>query len=83
MSVLISDLRDKFEKWAIENGHNLTRHPNDNDFYFNRDVSMLWVCFSTGYVMGTEDQVASFTDELERLTPTAQEILIERALEDD
>jgi hypothetical protein len=31
----------------------------------------------------TEDQVASFTDELERLTPTAQEILIERALEDD
>ena len=84
MTIQFEQVRNKFEAWAIEHGFNLTRHPNDNDFYFNREVSMLFVCFATGYTYGSEDQMNSFANELkEAFMPTAQEVLIERALDDD
>lgn len=84
MTIQFEQVRDKFEAWAIEHGFNLTRHPNDNDFYFNKEVSMLFVCFATGYTYGSEDQMNSFADELkETFMPTAQEVLIERALDDE
>lgn len=64
MSVRFEDVREKFEFWAKEQGFNLTRHPNDDDFYYHRDVSMLWVCFNHAYALGSEDQMDSLTDEL-------------------
>jgi hypothetical protein len=83
--ILENDIREKFESWAAKQGHNLTRHPNNEDFYYNRDVSSLWVCFSTAYMMGQEDNSNFIKDlldmELEDFSiPTAQTVLIERTV---
>lgn len=48
-------VRKKFEAWATEQGHSLVRHPNNDEFYYNRDVSALWVCFSTAYKLGHDE----------------------------
>ena len=83
--ILENDIRTKFETWAAKQGHNLTRHPNNEDFYYNRDVSSLWVCFSTAYMMGQEDNSNFIKDlldmELEDSSiPIAQTVLIERII---
>ena len=83
--ILDSDIREKFEMWASKQGHNLTRHPNNEDFYYNRDVSSLWVCFSTAYMMGRSDENLYFKDLLDDdddVPPmaTAQAVLIERTV---
>lgn len=88
MTTLFDEVRDKFESWASEHGLNLTRHPNDNDFYFNKEVSMLFVCFSSGYALGCEDQMDSFTDELTEILddyepPIEQVALLERLVDLD
>jgi|GEM_PF-2568836 len=81
------DIREKFETWAAKQGHNLTRHPNNEDFYYNRDVSALWVCFSTAYMIGRSDENAFLKDLLdlnwEDEIPPAQVALIERTTELD
>lgn len=77
-------VRKYFEAWAKINHLTLTRHPNDNDFYYNKDVSMLWVCFAEGFAIGSDDQLSRIQKEFTKYAlPTAQEVLIERALEDD
>jgi len=83
--MLEQDIREKFETWAEKQGHNLTRHPSNNDFYYIRDVSSLWVCFSTAYMMGRSDENAYFKDLLDdedEVSPvaTAQAVLIERTV---
>jgi len=83
--MLEQDIREKFETWAEKQGHNLTRHPSNNDFYYIRDVSSLWVCFSTAYMMGRSDENAYFKDLLDdedEVPPvaTAQAVLIERTV---
>ena len=60
------DVREKFEAWASKQHHNLTRHPTNSDFYYNRDVSMLWVCFYEGYSIGRLDENANVTDILKK-----------------
>jgi len=81
------DIREKFETWAAKQGHNLTRHPNNEDFYYNRDVSALWVCFSTAYMIGRSDENDFLKDLLdlnwEDEIPPAQVALIERTTELD
>jgi len=81
------DIREKFESWAVKQGHNLARHPNNEDFYYNRDVSSLWVCFTTAYMIGRSDENAFLKDLLdldwEEKTISAQEALIERVTELD
>lgn len=80
----IEKVRIRFEAWAKTNHLTLTRHPNDNDFYYNKDVSMLWVCFAEGFAIGSEDQLNKIQKEFTKyVLPTAQEVLIERALEDE
>lgn len=61
---LEEQIRAKFEKWAAEQGHNLTRHPTNNDFYYNRDVSMLWVCYAEAYAQGRMDENFTIQDML-------------------
>lgn len=83
--MLEQDIREKFEMWASKQGHNLTRHPNNEDFYYNRDVSSLWVCFYTAYMMGHSDENLYFKDLLDDdddVPPlaTAQAVLIERTV---
>ena len=82
--ILDSDIREKFEMWASKQGHNLTRHPNNEDFYYNRDVSSLWVCFTTAYMMGRNDENAFLKDLLdldwEDKNVSAQKALIERTV---
>ena len=63
--ILEQDVREKFEAWSLKQNHNLTRHPTNNDFYYNRDVSMLWVCFYEAYSLGRLDENATLTDMLE------------------
>jgi len=81
------DIREKFETWAAKQGHNLTRHPNNEDFYYNRDVSALWVCFSTAYMIGRSDENDFLKDLLdlnwEDEIPPAQVALIVRTTELD
>jgi hypothetical protein len=80
----LEKVRKHFEAWASTNHLTLTRHPIDNDFYYNKDVSMLWVCFAEGFAVGCDDQLNTIQKEFtEYALPTAQEVLIERALEDD
>jgi hypothetical protein len=82
---LFEQVRDKFESWATEHGFNLTRHPNDNDFYFNKEVSMLFVCFADGFALGCNTQMDRIEKEFNswsEATP-AQVALIERALDDE
>lgn len=85
--ILENDVREKFETWAEKQGHNLTRHPNNEDFYYNRDVSALWVCFSTAYMIGRSDENDFLKDLLdlnwEDEIPPAQVALIERTTELD
>ena len=86
--ILEEDIRAKFETWATENGQNLTRHPNNNDFYFNKEVSMMWVCYAMAYGQGRLDENASMMDMLEQSIPTPElsvetEALIERIVELD
>jgi len=50
--ITVNDVREKFEKWATEQNYSLTRHPHDNEYYYSREVSMLWVAFSIGYAKG-------------------------------
>ena len=78
------DIREKFETWAAKQGYNLVRHPNNNDFYFNRDVSALWVCFSTAYVMGRNDENETIKDLIDaEWDETPQAALIERTIDVD
>ena len=66
-----NNVREKFENWANEQNYSLTRHPHDNEYYYSREVSMLWVAFSTGYVKGQIEENskiqnilnAAFSDE--------------------
>ena len=85
--ILEEDIREKFETWATENGQNLTRHPNNNDFYFNKEVSMMWVCYAMAYAQGRSDENASVMDLLEKNIevelPVETQALIERAVELD
>lgn len=78
------DIREKFESWAAKQGHSLIRHPNNDDFYYNRDVSALWVCFTTAYIMGRNDENAFLKDLLdldwEDKNISAQKALIERTV---
>lgn len=71
--ILEQDVRDKFEAWALQQNHNLTRHPTNNDFYYNRDVSMLWVCYAEAYATGRMDENASIQDMLEEAFDDAPE----------
>lgn len=85
--ILEEDIREKFETWANENGQNLTRHPNDNEFYFNKEVSMMWVCYAMAYAQGRSDENASVMDMLEKNIdvelPIETQALLERTAELD
>ena len=59
------EIRNKFEKWANELGHSLVRHPSNEDFYYAREVSSLWVCFLTAYNLAIKDASESFQDLLD------------------
>lgn len=82
-------IRAKFEVWASKQNHNLTRHPTNNDFYYNRDVSMLWVCYAEAYATGRMDEnesiqdllEAAFDDAPETKLPEVAQILFERSEE--
>lgn len=84
-----SDVRKKFEAWAVSQGHNLTRHPNNSDFYYARDVSMLWVCYLTAYNLGRLDENSSLFDgetgvsNAQEASTTMQTALIERTIGQD
>jgi hypothetical protein len=87
--ILEQTIREKFEKWADEQGHNLTRHPTNNDFYYSREVSMLWVCYAEAYAQGRmdenftiQDMLADAFSESETISAETQAIL-ERTTELD
>ena len=48
-------VRSAFEAWAVLQNYNLERHPNNKDFYFDRNVSELWVCWVTAFQAGFSD----------------------------
>lgn len=86
--ILEEDIREKFERWATQQGQNLARHPNDSDFYYHQEVSMMWVCYATAYAQGRSDESATVMDILEesieaRELPVETEALLERAVDFD
>jgi hypothetical protein len=77
-------VREKFETWALKQGYNLTRHPNNSDFYYIRDVSALWVCFTTAYAMGRVDENESIKELIDTdWDDSATEAIIERTTDLD
>lgn len=65
--MLDNEVREKFEEWAKVNGHNLTRHPINPEYYYNKEVSMYWCAFLAGYADGMKKSSEYFSGEINKL----------------